>query len=285
MLRASATATLLLVLSASAGHANAGTRSGALAVDAIRGSIEARDCKTAVDRLKSGLGNEYPEVYLLAGSMYEHGICVKRDWPRAMGFYVQAHEADEDSAAARIAAGYADPANGPDVAAALWWARKTPGFQLRQCGAPKEAAADPDRFVAELKTWKPERLAICNYLAGVMATMSGEVKYPELAAAHALGGDVTLRFLPGVPRIELQRGESREYEMVGWVSSDALRDRKARKMADGFEAALSTVANRALARYPHPGGIPADTLIEVKYTFGMDYEKKRCTVSQPCSAD
>ena len=285
MLRLPTIATLLLALFGAAGHAGAGTRFGALAVDAIRDSIEARDCKTAVERLKSGLGNEYPEVFLLAGSMYEQGICVKRDWSRAVSFYVQAHDAGEDSAAPRIAAGYAEPVNGPDVAAALWWAWKARGFQLHHCGVPKEAGADPDRFVAELKTWPKERLSVCNYLAGVMSTMSGELKYPELAAEHALGGDVTLRFLPGVPRIELQRGESREYQMLGWVSGDALRDRKSRKMADGFEAALSTVANRALARYPHPGGISADALIEVKYTFTMEHEKRRCTVSKPCTAD
>ncbi len=263
--------TLLFALTATAFDAAAGTRSGALAVDAIRSSIEARDCARAVDRLKSGLKSEYPEVFLVAGSMFENGICVKRDWPRAVGFYVQAHEAGDKEGAARIAAGYADPANGPDAAAALWWALKHTAFRPGFCAIPKEAMADPDRFVAALKDWPQARLSACNYVAGVLATIAAEVKYPELAAAHAIGGDVTLRFLPGVPRVELQRGDSREYEMMGWVNADALRDRKTRKMSDGFQAALSTVANRALARYPHPGGIPEDALIEVKYSFGMHY--------------
>ena len=274
-MRPSTTASLLFALLGTSLNAAAGTYSGSMAVDAVRSSIAARDCGTAVKRLKSGLENEYPEMSLLAGSMYENGICVKRDWSRAVSFYVQAHDAGEKDGAARIAAGYADPANGPDVAAALWWAWKMPGFRQQHCAVPNESAADPDRFVAELATWPKQRLAACNYVAGVLATIAAEVKYPELASRHGIGGDVTLRFLAGLPRIELQRGESREYELVGWVSADTLRDRKTRKMGDGFEAALSSVANRALARYPHPGGIPADTLIQVKFMFGMEGQMAR----------
>lgn len=263
---------LMLVLSGVSGQADAGSRSGSLAVEAIRGSIAARDCQLAVDRLKGGLANDYAEVFLLAGSMYENGICVKRDWARAVSFYVQAHGKGEKEGAARIAAGYADPANGPDAAAALWWAWRTPGFGLSRCAVPQEARTDPDLFVAALKAWPAPRLAACNYIAGVLSTISAEVKYPELAAAHAIGGDVTIRFLAGVPSIELQRGESREYELVGWVSADTLRDRKTRRMGDGFEAALSAVANRALQRYPHPGGIPADALVQVKFSFGIEHQ-------------
>ena len=274
-MRASITAPLLLALMAAAPTASAGTYAGAMAVDGVRNSIAARDCQTAVKRLKSGLENDYPEMSLLAGSMYENGICVKRDWPRAVTFYVQAHDAGEKDGAPRIAAGYADPANGPDVAAALWWAWKTPGFGQKHCAVSKDAAADPDRFVAELAAWPKERLAVCNYVVGVLSTMAAEVKYPELAASHGVGGDVTLRFLMGVPRIELQRGESREYELLGWVNADTLRDRKTRKMGDGFEAALSSVANRALARYPHPGGIPADALVEVKFSFYIEGQMAR----------
>ncbi len=269
-MRAPITASLLLLLLAAVPTASAGSYSGAMAVDGVRGSIAARDCATAVKRLKSGLENDYPEMFLLAGSMYENGICVKRDWSRAVTFYVQAHDAGETDGAARLAAGYADPANGPDVAAALWWARKTPGFQQSACAVPKEAAADPDRFVAELASWPRQQLGFCNYVAGVLSTIAAEVKYPELAADHGVGGDVTLRFLAGVPRIELQRGESREYQLLGWVSADTLRDRKTRRMGDGFETALSSVANRALARYPHPAGIPADALVQVQFSFGIN---------------
>ncbi|MGH8855095.1 MAG: hypothetical protein ACREWI_12550, partial [Telluria sp.] len=205
-MRKSTRVTLLLALSGASALAGAGTYSCALAVDAIRGSIAARNCSQAVDRLKSGLKNAYPEVILLAGSMYENGVCVKRDWSQAVTFYVQAHEAGEKDAAARLAAGYADPANGSDVAAALWWGLKALGARLGECAVPKEAMDDPDRFVAALATWPAPRLAACNYLVGVMSTMKAEVKYPELAIEYGIGGEVSVRFLAGVPRIELQRG-------------------------------------------------------------------------------
>jgi hypothetical protein len=220
----------------------------------VRDSIAARDCRTAVKRLNGGLADAYPEMFLLAGSLYENGVCVKRDWARAVTFYGQANEAGEHDGAARLAAGYADPANGPDVAAALWWAGKRPGFRLKRCAVSEDAGADPDRFVAELSTWPKERLAYCNYVSGVLLTMSSEVKYPELALGLAVGGDVTLRFFPGVPRIELQRGASREYELLGRGRAHQLRERETQGARDSFVEALSGLADRALARYPHRDG-------------------------------
>lgn len=139
-MRALFTATLLLAICGTAPHAGAGTRSGALAVDAIRGSIAAQNCQQAVDRLKSGLKNEYPEVFLLAGSMYENGICVRRDWDRAVTFYVQAHDAGEKDGAARIAAGYADPANGPT------WRPRSGGRPRRPHSAREPAACRRKRW-------------------------------------------------------------------------------------------------------------------------------------------
>ena len=50
-MRALTTAFLMLALLGASHHAGAGTRSGALAVDAIRVSIAAQDCRQAVDRL------------------------------------------------------------------------------------------------------------------------------------------------------------------------------------------------------------------------------------------
>jgi hypothetical protein len=91
-----------------------------------------------------------------------------------------------------------------------------------------------------------------------------------VAQALGVGGDVILRFLPGVPRIELQKGESREYALLGWVNGDALRDRGARPVTGSFEKTLSEVANRALRRYPQPQGIPANTLFQVKFSFTIE---------------
>jgi hypothetical protein len=48
--------------------------------------------------LNAGLALKRPESLLLAGTMYALGICVRRDWNRAMGFYVQAHDVGRSKA-------------------------------------------------------------------------------------------------------------------------------------------------------------------------------------------
>jgi hypothetical protein len=174
-------------------------------------------------------------------------------------------------AADRLASGYAAPGNGADVAAALWWASRGRGKQvqahgLQQCAVSPAAADDIDRFVAELQTWQPSRLAICNYLTGVMSMISAEVRYPAAGIRYRANGNVTMRFLPAVPRIEMQKGGKGEFQVLGWVEDDLKQDRARTRLA-GFEQMVSDVANRALRRYPHPDGIPADTAITVQYLF------------------
>jgi hypothetical protein len=244
---------------------------GRKAAAVITNRITLKDCSGAVADLKAGLKNAFPEVFLLAGSMYEHGVCVQRDWNRAVPFYVQAWQGGMEKAADRLAAGYAAPENGADTAAALWWASRRPDGVVRPQGMPScavsdAAANDIDRFVAELQTWQPARLAACNYMTGVMKTLSSEANYPALALTYGVSGEVIVRFLPGVPRIEVQQGVLPELQQVGSVEQGLKRDRATTRLA-GFEKALREVADRALARYPRPAGIPADALVRVQYRF------------------
>jgi hypothetical protein len=126
-----------------------------------------------------------------------------------------------------------------------------------------------DRFVAELQTWPQARLAMCNYVVGVMSTLAAEIKYPSLAQAYGVGGQVTLRFLPAVPKIELKRGETQEYQLLGVFNGDTLRDRETSMVTGGFEKAIGTVADRALRRYPKPSGIPEEAVFYVRYLFEL----------------
>lgn len=261
---------LPMFLLPSLAQAQASSRLALEAVHDVRIRIDARDCGAAVERLKAGMKSGYPEVALLAGSMYEHGICVKPDWDNAVTFYVQAHQGGLKEAAERLAAGYADPARGPDAAAALWWSlRDRGGARTQACAVSEAAQQDPDRFVAELKAWDPAKLAICNYIVGVISTVSAEVKYPRLAQAWSMHGEVTLRFLPALPRIELKTGETGAYQLYGWIDGDAVRDREAAPVKRGFETALREVANRALRRYPQPAGIPDNAEVAVRYVFDL----------------
>jgi hypothetical protein len=246
------------------------------AVSAIRQRIQMQHCDGAVADLKTGLKKGFVEVTLLAGSMHDNGICVKRDWDRAVVFYIQAWQGGMKEAADRLAAGYAAPENGADVAAALWWSRRgsNPGERAKgmpDCAVSPAAAEDMDRFVAELQAWPQARLAVCNYMIGVMSTISAEVGYPAMAAAYNVGADVHLAFRPAVPQIDLQRGEMREYTMYGVIDGDRARERGSRSVG-GFEKALRDVADRALRRYPHPGGIPPDTLVTTDWHFELQFE-------------
>ena len=238
-------------------------------VGGVHSRIEGRDCSGAVERLKAGLKQGYPRVSLLAGSMYENGICVKANWANAVTFYVQAHQGGLPEAAERLAAGYADPANGPDAAAALWWSLHTRAARNKVCAVSKEAGTDPDRFVKELQAWPQNKLAACNYITGVISTISAEVKYPRRAQVQGLGGELTLRFMPAVPRVDVKRDGVEEYQLLGWVDGDLARDREAGPAAGEFEQTLREVARRALRRYPQPGGIAAGSQVVVKFRFSL----------------
>ena len=242
------------------------------ALEDVRRHIAARDCEYAVSRLKGWLKQGEPKVFLLAASMYDNGLCVKRDWSNAVNFYTAAFEKGVPEAADRLAAGYADPVNGPDIAAALWWAHKGRGVDLRACAVSKDVQDDPEGFVTQIGMWPQERLTRCNYLVGVMSTISAELNYPTISALHAVGGAVNLRFLPGQARVEVKQEDSREYSLLGWVDGDTLRDRWRPEVHNAFEKALSDVAKRALARYPRPAGIPADMTVDTTYTFTVKFE-------------
>jgi len=242
------------------------------ALEDVRRQIEARDCDYAVSRLKGWLKQGEPKVFLLAATMYENGLCVKRDWSNAVNFYTAAFEKGLPEAADRLAAGYADPANGPDIAAALWWAHKGHGLGLRGCSVSKDVQDDPEAFVTQIGMWPEEQLTRCNYLVGVMSTISAELNYPKLGSIHNVGGEVNLRFLPGQARIEVKQQESREYALLGWVDGDTLRERWRPEVHNAFEKTLSDLAKRALARYPQPKGIPVDLKVETKYSFTVVFD-------------
>ena len=261
---------LLLSLPCAAATPKTTPKPNATAVNDVRIWIEDGNCGNAVDRLKTGLKKGYPEVALLAGSMYEHGLCVKRDWDKAVTFYAQAFEGDLVEGAERLAAGYADPVNGPDIAAALWWGRKARISSFNICNISEKSADDPDLFVAELAAWPRQRLETCNYAVGVLAMMSAEVTYPRLGLAYQVGGNVNLRFFPGVPRIDVGKVESHEYAVYGLVDGDSLGDRRTRKVSEAFRKVVGEVAERTLRRYPQPAGIPADAVLERTYLFWME---------------
>jgi hypothetical protein len=251
-------------------HAANDVRAAQIERDVVR-AVEGNDCEGAVNRLNEGLAENLPKIDLLAGTMFDHGICVKANWERAVQMYVKADKGGEHAAAFRLAAGYAAPDRDPDIAAALWWlAHTTPLVQVKGCEVPAEARGDADSFVEHVKRWPDQKLLACNYATGLVASVAGQVHYPSRALSHAVGGDYVLRFTPGLGRIEVMSGKTTEYELIGVYNGDFVRERKTKYVTGSFEEHLQQVAQRALQRYPRPEGIDPSWHFLIRFSFVMD---------------
>lgn len=262
-----------LLLAALPGAAHAGRLpAGQAAVESVTNQILAGDCKGAVGALNAGLAKNHPEVALLAGSMYDNGVCVRRDWQRAVEFYVRAHDAGHAGAVYRLASGYAAPENGPDIAAALWWASRAKPAVMAACRVTGAAADDPDLFVAALNAWPQQRLAHCNYIVGVMSTLAGEMRYPDRPLSFAVGADIELRFVPAVPRMDLRPTGSTEFTMMGIVNGNELNERRSKRMTAAFLDTVREVSARAIKRYPQPPGIHPESHAVMRFIFTIEQQ-------------
>ena len=266
-------ATLTLMITLAIPAAARRLTSGEEVVQKVHLYVQARDCASAVARLTEGLAQNYPEVNMLAGAMFENGVCVKPDWDRAVGFYSNAFDGGQTAAMYSLMTGFAAPEHGPDMAAALWWAnRPNNEFTSKGCNVSAANRGDPDRFVEELRAWPQRQIALCNYLIGVMGTMIGEMRYPTKAARFGLVGTLKVCFEPAVPRIDIKTEETREAAIGGWVDGNVMEDRKSRDVKGSFEASMRQIADRALKRYPQPAGIAPDMVIEMPLRFGVTYK-------------
>jgi TPR repeat protein len=227
---------------------------------AVQGVLEAvtqRDCAAAATRLNAGLAKAYPEVVVLAGAMYEDGICLKPNWQRAVSLYERAVAAKHPGAAARLAAGYASAAGGHDLAASLWWALQARTAMPGACVQVAPLVGDPDKFVAALKAWPAGQLGHCVYMGAVMATVQAEIEAPGLAAAYGLEGKVRLSFVPEASRIDVSEDLSPAAVPTGVMSDATARERDLRAARTALSTYLRQLADRAVKRYDKPAGLPA----------------------------
>jgi hypothetical protein len=258
------------VLAAHKGAAANSLRANQILRDA-RELIEKGDCEGALKPLNAGLAEKLPPVQLMAAVMFDHGICFKADWDKAVQLYALAHEGGEHAAAFRLAAGAAAPERGPDVGSALWWlAHAKPAVPVQGCELPPDTRDDPERFDAYLNSWPQDKLLRCNYAAGLVATVAGEVHYPSRALSWAVGGDYVVRFTPGLGRIDMKSGKTREFQLMGVFNSHALQERKSTRVTDGFVENLKQVSQRALERYPRPTGIDPDWQFDIMFRFVIE---------------
>jgi hypothetical protein len=244
---------LALTLAMLAGGVLART-DGEKAVAGVGERLRANDCGGAVKALNTGLQAGYPEVALLAGTMFEAGFCLNKDWSKAVGFYSQAHEGGIREGALRLAAGFAAAANGPDTAAALWWAKRA-RLDADFCTARLPATSDPDRFVEALRAWPARDLEVCNYVVGEMSFISAEARYPMAGIAREIAGRSEVVFTPARSHFESEaRGATRPAQ-------------------DGLAAVLTRAISMAGARYRKPGGISPEW--KVPFVLVIDTDKSR----------
>lgn len=237
------------------------------AVSAVWTYIRHKDCPGAVRELNAGVARQYPGVLLLAGAMFEDGVCLKANWPKALDFYQRAHESGHPRAAARIASGFAAPVGGPDKAAALWWALRS-GTALP--GACRQAAPfvdDADRFVQALQSWPASTLDACAYVAGVITTIWGDMDFSSRAALYGIKGAVTLSYLPAQGRVDVATDRLEFVQLQGLVDGDAVRDRASGKFKSEFAQDVQAAADRALRRYARPAVLDESWKVDLLFTF------------------
>lgn len=232
----------------------------------VHKALQARDCKRAVERLNAGLARQFPDIYIMAGSMYEQGLCLSPNWERAERMYQLARSGGHGAGVLRMIAGYAHGRRDP--ASALWWAHQ-PGAELAPtfCRVDDAAAKDPDAFVAALRAWPAGRLAHCTYVVGVLAAISGEVEYPSVAQDYAMSANLTMDFVPSAGTVAWSTVDVTLEETAGLVDGDAMRDRNARSVQNSFRTYLSGVSDGVLARFARPDGIDPSWRAQQQYQF------------------
>lgn len=230
-------------------------------------------CTSAVSAIKTGLAAKKPYIMLLAGNMYEEGLCVKPDWDKAAGLYMRAEEAGQRLAIQRLAAGYARP--GRDNGMAIWWAAKGDGRETypSRCIPAADPANDPDGFNAALETMAPATFQSCVYLIGVVNELRSQVRYPSLALRNSVSGSFNMEFVPATGTITWTVDELE----VDENSPNAFRNLAVEELENPREIKNSLVnylkrkSNFALAHYPRPAGdFAPDYTYQSKYVFTIE---------------
>ncbi len=228
-------------------------------------AVSRKDCPGAVAALNAGLAKGHGEVMVLAGTMFEEGLCVRQSWDRAVSLYQRALDAGQTTAAARLSAGYAAPVGGSDKAAALWWATKAKIALPPECGTLAAFIDDPDRFVAGLKAWPAPQIDACVYAAALMSSLHAEADAPGLGAAFGLAGTVRVTLLPEQRRFEITPELADDAPVTGRVAEAADADLATRRRA--LVGHLQFVSDRAFTRYAQPAGLPSTWRVQAQYVY------------------
>lgn len=230
-------------------------------------------CASAVSAIKSGLAAKKPYIMLLAGNMYEEGLCVKADWDKAAGLYMRAHEAGQRYAIQRLTAGYARPGN--DNGMAIWLSAKIKNqFSYpARCIPAADPVNDQDGFNAALERMPPATFQGCVYLIGVVNELLSQIRYPRVALHNSVSGSFKMNFVPAAGTIswtveDLEVDDSRK-AFFRDLAIEGLEN--PRTIRNSLITYLQAKSSYALARYPRPAGdFAPDYSYQGTYVFRIE---------------
>lgn len=243
-------------------------------IEAIERMLGDGLCASAVGAIKSGLAAKKPYIMLMAGSMYEGGLCVKPDWDKAAGLYMRAQEAGQRHAIQRLAAGYARP--GRDNGMAIWWTARN-GDQITypsRCIPATDPVNDQDGFNRALETMPPATFQSCVYFIGVVNELLSQIRYPRLASHNNVSGSFIMDFVPANGTItwavdKLDVDENSPGAFFRNLATEGLDN--SREIKNSLINYLKGKGNFALARYPRPAGdFAPDYVFGGRYVFSIE---------------
>lgn len=241
-----------LLAALAAAPATAQVQRAGVSMDDIGQALAAGQCSRAAGGLERAMLRNDPEALMLAGWLSERGICLERNADKAWAYYEKAYAAGAGKAALRLAGLAATVEGGQDVAATLWWGRRVPyrdgGSGGERCDPlPGDAKADEATFLAALKAWPQDQLAMCRAWVGFMGLINSELRYPTRANFLGLRGQV---------RVEYALHEGRAEVRPGPAGADEV-----------FLQRIRQTISEAMARIPRPTQAITG---RVEYTFTLE---------------
>ncbi|NGZ84346.1 hypothetical protein [Duganella aceris] len=224
------------------------------------------DCPGAVGAIKEGIKSRHPAVLLVAGTMFEEGVCVKPDWDKAVNLYLLADAAGNRSAIPRLAAGYA--VAGREHGLALWWAAHRPLNLPAACVPAADPEKQQDAFNAALERMPPALFQACVYIAGVTYDVMANVEFPPDAARYRMSGTLAMEFIPAEGAINwryLRRGDVERPSGVRDMGKEQFEEHR---IENSLMTYVKQKGKAALARYAQPAGI--DPAWRVRATLAFE---------------
>jgi TPR repeat protein len=243
------------------------------ATEYINRLLKASNCKGAIEEIKSGVKSKQPDVLLLAGTLYEEGMCVAPNWEKAVGLYMMADDAGNKSAVLRLIAGYARA--GRDNGLALWWTAKSrfKDHFPKPCIPASHPDDNPDGFNDELGKMPAPVFQACVYLVGVVGELRAQFMFPQIAADEGISGSVIMAFAPSSGRISWFQDILNVRDPAGGrFNFYTIADRKDPRMKyNSLLLYLKGKGECALSRYQRPAaGFDPSYVYSSLFTFSFE---------------